>query len=49
MQARERLAEFARAAAERCELLRFKLEAGEELARTLRRESRRPTKSIAAH
>jgi DNA-binding transcriptional MerR regulator len=48
-QARERLADFARTAAERCELLRFKLEAGEELARTLRSEGRRRTKATAAH
>jgi DNA-binding transcriptional MerR regulator len=39
-QARERLSEFARAAAERCDELRAKLESGEELARTLQRESR---------
>jgi DNA-binding transcriptional MerR regulator len=37
--ARTHLAEFARAAAERCDELRAKLEVGEELARTLRRES----------
>jgi DNA-binding transcriptional MerR regulator len=48
-QARERLAEFARAAVARCDELRAKLESGEELARTLRRESRRKTKPSAAH
>jgi DNA-binding transcriptional MerR regulator len=47
--ARGRLADFARAAAERCEKLRTELVAGEELARTLRRESRRRSKSTAAH
>jgi DNA-binding transcriptional MerR regulator len=48
-QARERLSEFARAAAERCDELRAKLESGEELARTLRRESRRRPKPSATH
>jgi DNA-binding transcriptional MerR regulator len=48
-QARERLADFARAAAGRCDQLRAKLEAGEELAHTLRRESRRRTRPTAAH
>lgn len=47
--ARARLAEFAHAAAERCDGLRAKLEAGEELARTLRRESRRGAGPTAAH
>jgi DNA-binding transcriptional MerR regulator len=47
--ARQRLAEFARAAAARCDELRAKLESGEELARTLRRESRRKTKPSATH
>jgi DNA-binding transcriptional MerR regulator len=48
-QARERLAEYARTTAERCDELRAKLESGEELARTLRRESRRRPKSTATH
>jgi len=43
-QAGGRLSAFARAAAERCDVLRAELESGEELARTLRRESRRRTK-----
>ena len=43
-QARERLAGFAGAAMERCDALRAKLESGEELARTLRRESQRPSR-----
>ena len=47
--ARGRLAEYARAAAERCDALRAKLESGEELARTLRRESRRRPKTTATH
>jgi DNA-binding transcriptional MerR regulator len=47
--ARERLSDFARATADRCDVLRAKLEAGEELARTLRRESRRRTKPAGAH
>ena len=47
--ARERLSEYARAAAERCDELRAKLESGEELARTLRRESRRRPKSTATN
>jgi DNA-binding transcriptional MerR regulator len=47
-QARERLAEYSRMAGERCDELRSKLESGEELARTLRRESRRP-KTAAGH
>ena len=47
--ARERLAEYARVAAERCDELRSTLESGEELTRTLRRESRRRPKTTAAH
>jgi DNA-binding transcriptional MerR regulator len=47
--ARERLAEYARTAAERCDELRAKLESGEELAGTLRRESRQRSKSTASH
>ena len=39
----------ARAAVARCDELRAKLESGEELARTLRRESRRRTKPNATH
>ncbi|MGH2945794.1 MAG: MerR family transcriptional regulator [Solirubrobacteraceae bacterium] len=48
-QDRERLAEFAREAANRCEVLRAKLDSGEELARQLRRESRRSAKTAAKH
>jgi DNA-binding transcriptional MerR regulator len=47
-QAREQLAAFARAVEERCDELRAKLESGEELARTLRRESRRRPKPATA-
>jgi DNA-binding transcriptional MerR regulator len=47
--ARQRLAEYARTAAQRCDELRAKLESGEELARTLRRESRQRSKSTAGH
>lgn len=48
-QAREQLAAFARVAAERCGELRATLESGEELARQLRRESRRSAKTAAPH